>query len=130
MTKALIKKSLRAYITRRQLIFLILPDGKVVGVFLFQCVKEQVNCIFETLVILPDFHRVYHFYQSGEILLICGSLIINVADQCRIQQSLGFDPKIVSRFSFSFGIRNQHRYQFQNIFLIVYVRKRVVVHTF
>lgn len=39
----MIKKSLRAYITRRQLVFLILPHRKMVGFLGFQCVKHQVN---------------------------------------------------------------------------------------
>ncbi len=47
MTKTMIKKSLRAYISRRQLEFVVLPDGKVVRVFLFQRVKQQVHGIFE-----------------------------------------------------------------------------------
>ena len=102
----------------------------MVRVFLLQRVKEKVNGIFETFVIFPDLHSVYHFYQSGKILLVCRGLIIDIADQRRIQQGLGLDPKIVAGFSFPFGIGNQHRYQFQNVFLIVNVGKRVVVHTF
>ena len=95
----------------RQLIFFILPEGKVVRVFLFQSVKEKVNRIFERFIILPDFHGIYHFYQSGEVLLVLGSLIIDVADQCRIKQRFGLHPKIVPGFSFPFGIGDQHCYQ-------------------
>lgn len=39
----MIKKSLRAYITGSELIFLILTQGKMIRVFLFQRVKEKVN---------------------------------------------------------------------------------------
>ena len=102
----------------------------MIRVLLLQRVKEKVNGIFETFVILPDLHSVYHFYQGGKILLVCGGLIINIADQRCVKQSFGLDPEIVTGFSFSFGICDQHRYQFQNIFLIVNVGKRVVVHTF
>ena len=42
MTKIMIKKSLRAYITGGQLIFLILAHRKVVWLLGFQCVKHQV----------------------------------------------------------------------------------------
>ena len=85
----MIKKSLRAYITSRQLIFFILPEGEVVRVFLLQSVKEKVNRVFERFIILPDLHGIYHFYQSGEVLLVLGSLIIDVADQRRIKQRFG-----------------------------------------
>ena len=83
----------------------------MVRVFLFQSVKEKVNRIFERFIILPDFHSIYHFYQSGEILLVLGSLIIDVADQCRIKQRFGLLPEIVPGFSFPFGIGNQHCHQ-------------------
>ena len=102
----------------------------MIRVLRLQRVQEKVNGIFETFVILPDLHSVYHFYQGGKILLVCGGLIINIADQRCVKQSFGLDPEIVTGFSFSFGICDQHRYQFQNIFLIVNVGKRVVVHTF
>ena len=85
MTKTMIKKSLRAYISCRQFILLVLPEGEVVRVFLLQSVKEKVNRIFERFIILPDLHGIYHFYQSGEVLLILGSLIIDVADQSRVK---------------------------------------------
>ena len=119
-----------APISRRKFVFLILPKGKVVRVLLLQCIKEKVNGIFETFVILPDLHSIYHFHQSGKVLLVCRGLIIDIADQRRIQQRLGLDPEIIAGFSFPFGVCDQHRYQFQNIFLIVDVSKRVVMHTF
>ena len=89
MTKTMIKKSLRAYIPGSQLVFFILPEGEVVRVFLFQSIKEQVNRIFESLVILPDFHSIYHFHQRRKVLLIGRSFIIDVADQSRIEQRFG-----------------------------------------
>ena len=61
----------------------------MVRVFLFQSIKEQVNRIFESLVILPDFHSVYHFHQRRKVLLIGRSFIIDVADQSRIEQRFG-----------------------------------------
>lgn len=82
----MIKKSLRAYITGSQLILLILPYGKVIRVFLLQRVKKKVNRIFETFVILPHLHSVQHFYQRGKILFIGWSLIVDIADQCSVEQ--------------------------------------------
>ena len=83
----------------------------MVRVFLLQSVKKKVNRIFERFIILPDLHGIYHFYQSGEVLLVLGSLIIDVADQRRIKQCFGLHPKIVPGFSFPFGISDQHCYQ-------------------
>ena len=82
----MIKKSLRAYITRRQLVFFILPQGEVVRVFLLQGVKEKVNSVFETLVILPHLHSVQHFYQRGKILFVGRGLVVDIADQRRVEQ--------------------------------------------
>lgn len=101
----------------------------MVRVLLFQGVKEQVNRVLESLVILPDLHSVYHFYQRGKVLFIGGRFIIDVADQRRIEQRFGLDPEIVSRFSFAFCVGDQHRYQFENVLLIVDIRERVIVHT-
>ena len=42
MTKTMIKKSLRAYISGSQLVLLVLTDGEVVGLLGFQCIKHQV----------------------------------------------------------------------------------------
>ena len=70
----MIKKSLRAYITGCQLIFLILPHCEVVWLFRFQCIKHQVYRIFELLVILPDFHGVDELDEGGEVLLLHRSL--------------------------------------------------------
>ena len=101
----------------------------MIRVFLLQCVKQQIYRVLESLVILPDLHSVYHFHQRGKVLLIGGRFIIDVADQRRIEQCFGLDPEIVSRFPFAFRVGDQHRYQFENVLLIVDIRKRVIVHT-
>ena len=61
----------------------------MVRIFLLQSVKKKVDRVFERFIILPDFHGVYHFYQSGEVLLILGSLIIDVTNQRRVKQRFG-----------------------------------------
>ena len=81
MTKAMIKKSLRAYISRRQLVFLVLPHREVVGASGFQLVEHQVHLIFELLVILPHLHRVDELDEGGEILFFHRGLIVDVADE-------------------------------------------------
>ena len=89
----------------------------MIRVFLFQSVKEKVNGIFERFIILTDLHCVQHFYQCGKILFVCRSLILDISDQCRIEQGFCLDPEIVSGFSFAFGIGDQSRDDLQNIFL-------------
>ena len=64
----MIKKSLRAYITAGELVFLILPHGEVLGAAAFQPVKHIVHRVFEGFVILPDFHAVYHFHQRIHVV--------------------------------------------------------------
>ena len=48
----MIKRVLRAYNSRRQLIFLILPHSKVFRFAFFQCFKHQIDGILEIFVVL------------------------------------------------------------------------------
>ena len=84
----MIKKSLRAYITRGQFIFGILPHREVVGFPLFQLIEHQVHGVFELLIILPDLHAVDHFNEGGEILFLHRGLVVDVADERAVQQRL------------------------------------------
>ena len=91
----MIKKSLRAYITGGQLIFLILAHRKMIWLLGFQYIKHQVYGVFELLVILPDFHGVDELDEGGKVLLLHRSFIVDISNQRAIQQSLCFDPEIV-----------------------------------
>ena len=82
----MIKKSLRAYITGCQLIFLILAHRKVIWLLGFQCIKHQVYGVFELLVILPDFHGVDELDEGGEVLLLHRSLIMDISDKGTVQK--------------------------------------------
>ena len=124
MTKTMIKKSLRAYITSGQLIFLILAHRKVIWLLGFQCIKHQVYGVFELLVILPDFHRIDELNEGGEVLLLHRSLIVDIANERAVQQRLRFDPEIVASLSFAFGVGNQRRNQLQDVLFAVNVRER------
>ena len=55
MTKTMIKKSLRAYITCRQFVFLVLTDCKVLRFLLFQFLKKLIHRILKFFVILAGF---------------------------------------------------------------------------
>ena len=80
MTKTMIKKSLRAYISRRQFVFFVLLDCKMFRVFFFQTFKHEVNRVLEILVVLAGFRRIYHFKQRREVLLVLWGFIPDIAD--------------------------------------------------
>ena len=82
----MIKKSLRAYITGCQLIFLILAHRKVIWLLGFQCIKHQVYGVFELLVILTDFHGIDELNEGGEVLLLHRSFIMDIANKRAVQQ--------------------------------------------
>ena len=100
----------------------------MIGILLFESVKQQIYGIFERFIIFPDFHCVYHLYECRKILLIFWSFIIDVADQSRVKKRLGLHPKIIAGFAFPFRIGNQHRNQFENVFLAMDIREWIVVH--
>ena len=76
----MIKKSLRAYITRRQFVFFILLDSEMLRVFFFQTFKHEVNGVLKILVVLTGFRRIYHLKQRREVLLVLRGFIPDVAD--------------------------------------------------
>ena len=82
----MIKKSLRAYITRRQLELLILPHGKVFRLAFFQCFKHQIDGILEIFVVLPNLHRVNHADQHRKVSIFFRNNAIQIADQGGIEQ--------------------------------------------
>ena len=81
----MIKKSLQAYNTSSQLIFFVLAHGEGVGGLCLQGGKHQVNRIFELLVILSKLHRVNELNESGEILLLHRSFIMDIPNKGAIQ---------------------------------------------
>ena len=117
MTKTMIKKSLRAYISRRQLIFLVLSHRKVVGLAGFQFVEHQVNGIFIFLIIFSDFHAVNHLDEGGKVLFLYRSLVVDVPDESAVQQRLSLHPEIVPGLALALGIGDQGRDQLQDVLL-------------
>ena len=85
----MIKKSLRAYITGSQLVFLILPNCKMFRLLLFQFFKKLVHGIFEGFIILAGFAGVDELQQRGKVLLLLRGFIPDVADQCAVEQAFG-----------------------------------------
>ena len=100
-----------AHLPGSQLVFGILPDGKVIRLLVCQVFKDDVHNVFEVLIILPDFHGIDHFYQGGEILLFNGSLIMDLPDEGGIEQRLCLYPEIIAGLSFTLGVGDQSRYE-------------------
>ena len=83
-----ISKLLRAYITRRQLIFAVLLHGEVVRLFFLQLCKKEVNGALVSLVVLPGFACVDKVKQRYEILFFLRGLVPDVPDERRVVQPL------------------------------------------
>ena len=83
----MIKKSLRAYITRRHFEFDILLDGEVLRLLFRQIVKEDIHGAFIGLVVLPGFAGVQQIQKRDEGPFLRLRLIPDVANEGRIQQA-------------------------------------------
>ena len=82
----MIKKSLRAYITRRQLEFFILAHREAIRLFPLQILKHQVNGIPEILVVLARLHAADHINQRREVAIFLQRFLPQIADQRRVEQ--------------------------------------------
>src|SRR5574344_2093171 len=96
LSDIMIKTSLSFYIARRKLIFLILPDCKVVVIFLFKLLKKLIYGVFEVLVVLLCFTHIYHIYERNHIFLIVRRFVPDIAYKCRIVQSFSLYPEILA----------------------------------
>ena len=90
----LIKKSFRAYNTRRQLVFAVLLDRKVVRVAGFQLIEHDIHGVLEGLIVLSGFRGIDHFEQSSKVFLVVGCLVPDVADESCVVELFRLDPKI------------------------------------
>ena len=84
MTKTMIKKSLRAYISGSHLKFAVLLHGEMIRLLLFQLGKQQIHRGLKLLVILSGLRCVDKVQQGDEVALLRLRLIPNVADEGRI----------------------------------------------
>ena len=82
----MIKKSLRAYITCRQLEFFILAHREAIRLFPLQILKHQVNGIPEILVVLARLHTADHINQRCEVAIFLQRFLPQIADQRGIEQ--------------------------------------------
>ena len=89
MTKTMIKKSLRAYISRGHFELAVLLHGKVVRVLLLQLGEQQFHGGLKLLIVLPRLAGVDEVQQGDEVAFFLRRLVPDVADQGRIVQPLG-----------------------------------------
>jgi len=61
----MIKKSLRAYISRSQFVFAVLLDREVVRVTGFQLVEHDIHGVLEGFIVLSGFRGIDHFEQGS-----------------------------------------------------------------
>ena len=80
----LIKKSFRAYNTRRHLEFAVLFDGEVIRLPFLQLRKKQVHRALISLVVLSGFTGIDKVQKRDEVLFFLRGLVPDVADQCGI----------------------------------------------
>ena len=69
--------------------FLVLANCKMMGFLHFEILKHQINRILEVFVVFSCFHAVEQVDQQGNVPFILRSFVMDVADQCAIEQSLG-----------------------------------------
>ena len=79
-----VSKSFRAYNTRRQLVFAVLLDRKVVRVAGFQLVEHDIHRVLECLIVLSGFRGIDHFEQGSKVFLVVGCLVPDVADESSV----------------------------------------------
>ncbi|ERJ00691.1 hypothetical protein HMPREF0262_00537 [Clostridium sp. ATCC 29733] len=89
MTKTMIKKSLRAYISRGHFEFAVLLHREVVRVLLFQLGEQDVHRALELLVVLSGLAGVDEVQQGDEVALLRLRLVPDVPDEGGIVQPLG-----------------------------------------
>ena len=85
----MIKKSLRAYVTRRHLKFTVLLHGEVVRFLFLQLLEQDIHRALIGLVILPGFTGVDQVQKGNEVAFFLRCFVPDVADQGRIVQPLG-----------------------------------------
>ena len=97
-------------------------------VLFLKSLKHDVNRILELLVILPDLHGVDEFDQGGEVLFLDRCFIMDISDQCAVEQRFSFRPEFITGFSVPFGVGNQRGDELKDVLLAMDIGERIVVH--
>ena len=112
----------------RQLIEPVLADSKVVWLFLFQRLKHLVDRVLERLIVLPDLHSVQEGDERPEVLLLHGRDIVDIGDERRVKELLGFLPELVPALALALRVHHQRCHQLQDVLLRMDIGEGVVVH--
>ena len=128
MTKTMIKKSLRAYISAGQLVLLVLFHRKAIRLALLQPLEHIVHGVEKVLVILLHFHAGDHVNQRIHVALLLGALKNDVPQQGAIQERLRLRPERIALFTIALCVGNQGVYKLQDVRLVLDIGQRVIVH--
>lgn len=85
----MIKKSLRAYITRRLFKNAVLLTGDAVGFAHFQAFEQDVQWGLVGVIVLVDFSGSYHLHDHREVLFFGRGLVQQVQHKGLEQGSFG-----------------------------------------
>ena len=92
-----------------------------------QLLEGQIHVVLKGLIVLAHLHGVDELDEGGEILFLLGGFVVDIADECRVEQRLGFLPEVVPGFPVPLGVGDEGRDQLQDILLTVDIRKGVVM---
>ena len=117
--------------SRRQLVFAVLLDRKVVRVAGFQLVEHDIHRVLEGLIVLSGFRGIDHFEQGSKVFLVIGCLVPDVADESCVVELFRLDPEIFAGLiTVSLRIDDNRIDQLEDVLLAADVAERVVVHGF
>ena len=102
----------------------------MLGVALGEAVKHIVHGVLEALVILPDFHAVYHFHQRVHVPFFLRPLKDDIGHKGAVQKGFRLRPELVPLLAVPLGVGNQSVDELQNIAFRLDVGHGVVVHGF
>ena len=100
----------------------------MVRLLFLQCFKHQIHRILELFVILTDLHGIDELDQGGEVLLLLRCFIMDIADQCTVEQRFRLIPERITALTIAFGVGHESRGQLQNVLLRMDIGKWVIVH--
>ena len=100
----------------------------MLGVALSEAVKHIVHSVLEALVILPDFHAVYHLYQRIHVPFFLRPFKDDIGHKGAVQKGFRFRPELVPLLAVPLGVGDQGVDEFQHITFRLDIGHGVVVH--
>ena len=123
----MIKKSLRAYITRSLLKNAVLLTGDAVRFAHFQALEQDVQRGLVVVIVLVDFGGSNHLHDHREVLFFGRGLVQQLQHEGLKQGCLGLYPERIAALRMRWrGVLNQIFYQSQHFTVIMNIYKWVV----